>query len=70
MGRFKVFTWYLINAKFVEYPIVDEYKDNSKAILNELEVKDDDGCDDCEGDGDCEVEREEDENAIDEILVK
>ena len=26
--------------------------------------------DDCEGDGDCEVESEEDENAIDEILVK
>ena len=68
MGRFKVFTWYLINAKFVEYPIAGEFKDNSKDILNELGVKDDDGCDDCEGDSDFEVESEEDENAIDEIL--
>ena len=47
-----------------------EFKDNSKDILNELGVKDDDGFDDCEGDSDCEVESEEDENAIDEILFE
>ena len=54
----------------MEYPIAREYKDSSKDILNELGVKiDDDECDDCEGgiregDSDCEVESEDDENVI------
>ena len=30
MGRFKVFTWYLIYAKFVEYPIAGEYKNEMR----------------------------------------
>ena len=57
-------------VKEVEYPIAREYKDSSKDILNELGVKiDDDECDDCEGgiregDSDCEVESEDDENVI------
>ena len=49
--------------KEVEYPIAREYKDSSKDILNELGVKiDDEECDDCEGDSDCEVESDDDEN--------
>jgi hypothetical protein len=56
-------------VKKVEYPIAREYKDSSKDILNELGVKidgddDDDECDDCEGDSDCGVESEDDENVI------
>lgn len=54
-----------------EYPIAGEYKDSSKDILNELGVKiDDDECDDCEGDSDCEVESEDDENVILVVVIE
>ena len=59
----------MTKVKDVEYPIAGEYIDNSKDILNELGVENDDECDDCESGSDCEVEVEEDENRIDEILV-
>ena len=49
----------------VEYPVAGRYKDSSKDILNELGVKiDDEECDDCEGDNDCDLESEYDENLI------